>query len=147
MQTVVDKSTVQACELALSLFRTSITVSSRNIPCCGPKAARAIVHDLVAKEVAIYAEMTLTCLTLISRAFASASFHARSLPVCLDILSKTCFRPISGGHRWEMLQAAKALQAVNLLSSMPGDGNPVPQGKEMVVASSQMRGQYQGQVT
>lgn len=97
-------------------------------------APGAIVHDLVAKDIAVDAEVVLARLALVPARLAGA----------LGALRQTAVRALVRGR--ERRQAAEALRRVLLARALPGDFDPVAQREEVVVGAGEVRGEDEGEV-
>ena len=88
--------------------------------------ARAIMHDLMAENIAVNAKVILTTLALVPARLARAfsSFGMRDF-------ARTAVRVFARGR--ERCQAAETLRRVLLASALPGDFYPVAEWEEVVV--------------
>jgi len=85
---------------------------------------RAIVHDLVAEDIAIDAEVILARFALVSARLARAfgSFWAARAAVCDGIVGW-----------WKWRQTAETLCRAQLPSPFPGDFDPIAEREEVMI--------------
>ena len=108
-------------------FTISIGMVFRSRQVCVALTSRTVVHNLMAENIAVDAEMVLASFALVPARLAGAF---GPLGATVDALA----------GRWESRQAAETLRRVLLAGSLPRHFDPVAEGEEMVVGTRQMRG-------